>query len=68
MSVCSLLKEKEQVETNQIKPNSAVEELLKKGQGSASESECTNDKAEVKKAIEANNLCYNYETGFHYMK
>ncbi|AET69499.1 hypothetical protein Desor_4057 [Desulfosporosinus orientis DSM 765] len=25
-------------------------------------------RAKIKKAIEANDLCYNCETGFHYMK
>ena len=26
------------------------------------------NKTKVEKAIEANNLCYDYETGFHYIK
>lgn len=30
--------------------------------------DCTNELGKVEKAIEANNLCYNCETGFHYMK
>lgn len=30
---------------------------------------CTSEfQVKVEKAIEANNLCYNCETGFHYMK
>jgi len=30
---------------------------------------CSDDfKLRVKKALEADDLCYNYETGFHYMK
>ncbi|MCB8815168.1 hypothetical protein [Desulfosporosinus shakirovi] len=58
---------KEQVRPDQI--STTAEELPNEGPGNAVNSNYTNDfKVKVKKEIEANNLRYNCETGFHYME
>lgn len=67
MSYGSVLKNNEQVRANL----STTSEKLNNSRGIEAKPgrDSEDDFLEkVKKAIEANNLCYNCETGFHYMK
>lgn len=59
MTVCRLEKQKEQDQVCTVN----------KEQGNVNKPDCSDEfRIRVAKAIEAEDLCYNYETGFHYMK
>ena len=67
MTVCRIEKQKKQeyTEPKHISPNpndlTEVRRIVKL--------DCKNEvQIKAQKAIEANDLCYNCETGFHYMK
>ncbi|EHQ88390.1 hypothetical protein [Desulfosporosinus youngiae] len=61
MTVSGLEKQKEQAINSK--------DLLKKEQAKGLKPDCTDDlRIKIKKALEAENLCYDCETGFHYMK
>jgi len=61
MTVCGLEKQKE------LALNS--KDLVNKEKSKSLKPDCTDDlRIKIKKALEADDLCYNYETGFHYMR
>ena len=61
MTVCRMEKQKELAPTTM--------ELINKERGNGLQPDCSDDfQIRVKKALEVDDLCYNYETGFHYMK
>lgn len=67
MAVCGVKKQKEQVyaESKHLPPT--AEDLV--NEEGLRIADCPSEtRVKVAKAIEANQLCYNCETGFHYMK
>lgn len=58
MTICSLEKQNEQTNNAKDKENSKQ----------CRQQNYSDDKIKVKQALEADDLCYNYETGFHYMR
>jgi len=63
MPVSNLEKQREKVCTEPNHLPTTAEELLEERANTTNEFQ-----AKVKKAIEAFSLCYNCETGFHYME
>ncbi|MCB8815169.1 hypothetical protein [Desulfosporosinus shakirovi] len=68
MAVNNVEKQREQVFIGPNRPSPTSAELLNEERGSATKADHAKLQANVKKAIEAINLCYNYETGFHYIE
>lgn len=61
MTVCRLEKQKEATTT--------TKDLVNQEHGNSLKPNCSEDfQIRVRKALEADDLCYNYETGFHYMR
>ncbi|HBV86354.1 hypothetical protein [Desulfosporosinus sp.] len=58
MTICSVEKKNEQ--TNNSKDKENIKQCRQQNNSV--------DKIKVKQALEADDLCYNYETGFHYMR
>lgn len=68
MTVCRVEKQEKQVCTELKHISSATNDLANEVRGII-KLDCKNGfQVKIQKAIEANDLCYNSETGFHYMK
>lgn len=68
MAIYGVKKQRGQV-FEELKRTTPTSDLAKEVQGMAIKLDGKNEvQRKVEKAIEANDLCYNCETGFHYMK
>ncbi|MCO5385073.1 hypothetical protein [Desulfosporosinus sp.] len=68
MAVGNVEKQREQVFTGPNRPSPTSAGLLNEERGSAIKADHAKLQASVKKANEAIKLCYNCETGFHYIE
>ena len=69
MALCRIEKDKEQVCIEPKRLLSTNEDLENEVRGTDNKQDSINEfQKKVAQAIKANDLCYNCETGFHYMK